>query len=128
MDKQCAKLFIEIIKEGNNKLVENALWALGNMAGDSPNFRNQIIREGAILVITNYFTQRNESPNCRLLADGCWALSNILRGNPLPDYNQVKAALPLMISSISKGYIRDMSCISDCLWAISYHTGSGKGK
>jgi len=63
-----------------------------------------------------------------IIKHGAWALSNLARGNPLPKYENVKEAIPLLCNLIANGYITDKEIAADCCWAISYNSDSKKGK
>jgi hypothetical protein len=63
-----------------------------------------------------------------IIKHGAWALSNLSRGNPLPKYENVKEAIPLLCNLIANNYIVDKEIIADCCWAISYNSDAKKGK
>lgn len=72
----------------NVAVVEQILWALGNLAADSCSFRDMIINDGGIEAILNMLMviQKEE----KLINETCWCLANMCRGMPLPDYNRIK--------------------------------------
>ncbi len=53
---------------------------------------------------------------------GAWALSNLSRGKPLPKYENVKEAIPLLCNLIANNLFVDKEIIADCCWAISYNS------
>ena len=64
-------------------IVEQAIWALGNIASDSSFHRDAIIRKGGIQNLIYVI----KTTNCEdLFQPGAWALSNLCRGTPLPSY------------------------------------------
>lgn len=63
-----------------------------------------------------------------IVKHGAWALSNLCRGNPLPKYDNVKEAIPLLCHLIAIEFITDKEIIADCCWAISYNSDAKKGK
>jgi hypothetical protein len=70
----------------------------------------------------------NSTPEDALVKHGCWALSNLCRGSPLPKYDLVKTAIPVLCRSIANGRLVDKEIIADCCWAISYHSDASKNK
>lgn len=49
-----------------------------------------------------------------------WTISNISRGNPPPDYDEVKVAVPILGGLIRSSLLDDEEeTLSDCLWALS---------
>lgn len=88
--------------------------------------RDNIIRNGGIVNLVGVI-ERNMQEN-NIVKHGAWALSNLCRGNPLPKYENIKEAIPLLCSLIAKEYITDKEIIADCCWAISYNSDVKKGK
>ncbi len=50
-----------------------------------------------------------------------WAISNLIRGKPFPDWEKVKPALPVLARHISEVFSPDV--LSDALWTVSYISG-----
>lgn len=48
-----------------------------------------------------------KSKDENIVKHGSWALSNLCRGNPLPKYENVKMAIPVLCNVISSGRIND---------------------
>jgi importin subunit alpha-1 len=85
--------------------VEQAIWAVGNIASDSVYHRNSLIAsegvENLVRVIQANMMQEN------IVKHGAWALSNLCRGTPLPKYENVKLAIPLLCYLIAEDKIND---------------------
>jgi len=60
-----------------------------------------------------------------LINNGCWAISNLCRGTPLPEYKDVKAGIQILCKKIASQKISDKEILSNCCWAISHHSDSG---
>ena len=70
---------------------EQAIWALGNIAGDSPECRDYVLDQGILSPLLTLLTKSNRLSMCR---NAVWALSNLCRGkNPPPDFLKVGVLL-----------------------------------
>ena len=79
----------------NNKLLPDidpnwclckVVWALGNIAGESPAYRDLVIGHGALKPLLAQF---NISANSSIIKIATWTLSNFCRGKPQPEFDQV---------------------------------------
>ena len=41
-------IFVQLLQSPNDDVREQAVWALGNIAGDSPNFRDLVLQSGGL--------------------------------------------------------------------------------
>ena len=79
----------------NVNLVDRAIWALGNIASDCKERRDDIIRAGGVHNLVELLSNPPEN-KLGIEKIGCWALSNLCKGSPLPKYNDVEDAIPLL--------------------------------
>ena len=60
----------------------------------------------------------DNSKNKNTIKHGTWAVSNLCRGRPLPDFDLVKKAIPTL-SRVMQEEV-DPEVLTDAAWAISY--------
>ena len=63
-------------------MIEQAIWGLGNLAGDGPKIRDLVIGANAVEPIANLL---DRSPaGSTFTRNASWTLSNLCRGRPAP--------------------------------------------
>ncbi|KAA8595061.1 hypothetical protein FQN60_012196 [Etheostoma spectabile] len=93
--------FIALLASPMLHISEQAVWALGNVAGDGAAYRD-------VLIECNVGYLRNLT----------WTLSNLCRNkNPFPPLSAVMQVLPSLIQLL---HLSDKDILSDACWAISY--------
>lgn len=75
-------------------MLSQAIWGLGNIAGDSPKTRDILL--GHTGIVQAMCTQLNVNTKLSVLRNTVWVLSNFCRGKPPPSLALVKdIMLPL---------------------------------
>jgi len=91
------------------------LWLFGNISGDSAHFRDVILKAGAFEPMLRIVDSTN---NKSMIKQGTWAISNLCRGVPLPDFKYVICAIPTFVRIVEEE--SDAEVLRDALWAL-YH-------
>lgn len=107
-------IFVQLLQSPNDDVREQAVWALGNIAGDSPNFRDLVLQSGGLNPI---MTVLRESEKTSMMRNATWTLSNLCRGKPPPPFEWVSPALGTLANLI---YSSDVEVLTDACWALSY--------
>jgi hypothetical protein len=77
--KDIIELFEEILEDKNNQIVEQAIWGLGNIIGDSSEFRKKIVKKKIMNKLIIMFSKKR---GLKIQKNIIWCLSNILRNKP----------------------------------------------
>lgn len=108
--------FVSLLSSDNKEVREQALWALGNIAGDGPKFRDKLLGLGIINGILSMLTP---GASLALMRTATWTLANLCRGRPPPDFAVVRTIIPYICTLIN---VDDEQILIDAAWALSYLT------
>jgi len=95
-----------------------AVWAIGNISGDSAECRDIALANGALYPMTVVLKKALDDKDNIISKHGTWALSNLCRGKPAPQYERVREALPVLSAVVQEEIHLDV--LSDALWAVTY--------
>lgn len=116
VDSGAAKTFIKLLDSPHPEVREQAVWALGNVAGDCAECRDYLLNSGIMRPLLHLL--RESEQNVTLTRNAVWTLSNLCRGKqPSAEFNQVKDSLPVLAKLLSHS---DPEVLSDSCWALSY--------
>lgn len=85
--------FVRLLNSPDQNVREQSIWALGNIAGDSPELRDMVLKENVIEPLQRIIVSK---PKTTIMRNATWTLSNLCRGKPIPDFELVKNAVPIL--------------------------------
>ncbi|KAJ3423868.1 importin alpha [Anaeramoeba flamelloides] len=109
-------IFLELLDSESLDVIEQSIWALGNISGDKLEFRDKILSyPKSFKKILDVY--HNKNLNQSILKNTTWAVSSMCRGMPFPDYEKVKNAYKYF-GYLCKETTTDL--IVDACWGLSY--------
>jgi len=114
IDAKAVPVFCNLLLSPSDDVREQAVWALGNIAGDSPTCRDLVLQLGALQPLLQ---QLQDNSKLSMLRNATWTLSNFCRGKPQPQFALVRPALGTLAQLI---YSQDDEVLTDACWALSY--------
>ncbi|CAJ0583296.1 unnamed protein product, partial [Mesorhabditis spiculigera] len=112
-------LFLELLSSESVNVCEQAVWALGNIIGDGPHYRDFCIQQGLVQPLLSFI--RQETP-IGFLRNVTWVLVNLCRSKPPPARELIQVLLPALAILV---HHTDTHILVDTIWAISYLTDGG---
>merc|ERR1712126_71698 len=117
--------FLKACVHSEHKIREQALWAVGNIAGDNSVYRDRLVEGGLIQIMERYTQSKNTSSltyheTHTYFKNAAWVCTNILRFKPLPNVGLCKMAA-LIINRIMDQY-EESDVVTDCCWALVFLT------
>lgn len=119
IDHGAVPIFVKLLSSSRDDIREQAVWALGNIAGDSPDFRDLVLKSGGLNPLLHQIRLALQSPTPKvtMLRNATWTLSNCARGKPRASLDQITSAIPIIKELI---FSTDVEVLTDACWALSY--------
>jgi len=112
--------FVNLLSSSNAEVREQAVWALGNIAGDSSDYRDLVLSTGnSMQCLISILTNDQVSPKLTMIRNVTWCMSNFCRGKPKPNFDRIKVCIPILANLIMQN---DPEVLTDSCWALSYVT------
>lgn len=112
---------IRLLDSPSVEIREQAVWAIGNIAGDSPELRDEVLNHGIVPILTKRLDTelslppRKQHPS--LMRNAVWTIANMCRGKPPPPFNKVRGVIPVLGRAIETS---DPEMQADACWALNY--------
>jgi HEAT repeat protein len=107
-------VFVQLLSSPAEEVREQAVWALGNIAGDSAKCRDFVLSLNCLEPLLRIL---QSNPKLSMMRNATWSLSNLCRGKPIPSFNYIQPAMPTLASFL---WHTDEEVLADACWAISY--------
>ncbi|KAL9651640.1 hypothetical protein ABK040_001585 [Willaertia magna] len=109
-------IIIKLLNSPSDDVVEQSIWALGNIAGDSAECRDYVLQKGIMSPLLHVI---NKQPKITTLRYAAWTLSNLFRFKPIPDSCLINVALPTLARLLNND---DEDVVSDGAWGFYYYS------
>ena len=113
---------VHLLGSSFSEVPYNAAWALGNIAGDIPRYRDLVLQAGVMEPLLKLLDDHQTS-DVKHVRFYVWVLHNLCRGNPKPDFSVVSRSLPILNELI---YHSDEEVVADACWALRHLCKSRK--
>jgi importin subunit alpha-1 len=110
--------FVRLLGSADQNICDQAVWALSNIAADSPIYRDHFLERGVLTELTHIPERLSDGGmSVTLHRSMTWTISNLCRGEPAPPLSAVASALPYLTTMIQ---YPDNQVVADALWSLSY--------
>jgi len=133
---QAAPELLQILASDNASLQEQAAWVIGNIAGDSDEFRNILLANGVLKAILNFLFTSSSAPGVvssappvssstqrttsHRAATAAWAISNLARGSSFASALLASNATPFLIQLMVQS--QNAAVCVELLWLFFFST------
>ncbi|CAG2172814.1 unnamed protein product [Oppiella nova] len=108
-------VFIHLLESPHEDVQEQAVWALGNIAGDSPECRDYVLSNSALMPLLQLLSK---SSRISMTRNAVYALCCLCRGNNPPvKFETVSPCLPVLARLL---FHCDSDVLNDACCALSY--------
>jgi len=115
VEKGVVPVYIQLLTKDSLLLVEQAVWGIGNISGDCPEYRDLFVQNNAIRILADLY-ERTKRVNESLSIDIIWACSNLCRTAPYPPVDKTIAALSMFASALKE--TKKVTTTINCIWGL----------
>lgn len=121
IDNGAIPIFVNLVRCPHADVREQAVWALGNIAGDSTRCRDLVLSYNRDLgLVPNLLVAMGDlasSTQITMLRNATWTISNLCRGKPPPRWELIAGLLAPLVQLT---FHSDDEVLVDACWALSY--------
>jgi len=107
---------INLLSSTSTEVLEQAVWTLGNIAGDNVEYRNLCIQKNSMERLLAVFFHSHFHSS--LQRNTVWAMSNLVRSKPTPAWQDICKGVAAFIQILKVEEFDEV--FVDALWAISW--------
>jgi hypothetical protein len=113
-------IFIRLMSSPNTDVAAQSVWGLGNISGDvTVEFRDTVWRYGGFPALLQ-FGERDDL-SLEATRNLIWAISNMTRNKPAPDFALVAPAIPFLLKLWSKPMVAaDEDAVANICWTFNF--------
>lgn len=115
VNNKAVPMFVALLGSPNADVREQAVWALGNIAGDSAGLRDAVLQAGILPPLIRLIMHKETKTS--LLRNATWTMSNLCRGKPQVRLEQIAPVIPIIAQLLNHP---DHEIQTDACWAFSY--------
>eukprot|EP01063_Lacrimia_lanifica_P033548 TRINITY_DN599_c0_g1_i1.p1 TRINITY_DN599_c0_g1~~TRINITY_DN599_c0_g1_i1.p1 ORF type:complete len:515 (+),score=216.44 TRINITY_DN599_c0_g1_i1:55-1599(+) len=115
MAQVCIPALGQLMQSPVEDLREQAVWAIGNFSAER-DVRDTLLQEGYMGLLINVVSGGN--PRITTLRTATWAMTNLCRGKPIPQFHLIKGAIPVFAQMLMQSSDEEM--LQDAAWGLSY--------
>lgn len=117
VEKGAIDKFVSLLIENQKGVVDQVIWAIGNIAADQTMYRDLILKRGGMNAL---IAIAEKAQSKVLFKNTIWAITNLCRGSPFPTYDLIKGATDVIAKALMSEILTSKDIISDCCWSLSY--------
>lgn len=95
---------IDFLRRNEMSLVDQAIWALGNLAVSGGQIRSKLVEAGVVEELADLGVEVSDAAHRKMII---WAISNIIRSKPSDDPESLKVGLRFMCRAFVENYYKD---------------------
>ncbi|QQP40715.1 Importin subunit alpha [Caligus rogercresseyi] len=108
--------FVSLMSSPDEQVCEQAVWGLGNIAGDGPPMRDFVVSNGILKPLIRLAGEEHRS--VAFLRNITWVISNLCRNkDPYPPLEVTRLCMPVLARLV---HHTDDQVLTDACWALSY--------
>lgn len=118
VDAGAVRVFVRKIESSSNvQLIDQCVWAIGNVVGDGAALRDVCIAEGGLDALCGAIVANHE--NEAFLRNATWALGHFFIGDPRAGRDVLEPVLDVLEQLLQ---CDDIAVVSDAAWAVAHYT------
>jgi len=118
VDNEAIPALVKLLGSTYNSDVKlQAVWTLGNIAGDNVEYRNSIIQAGVMSHVIRATEEAIFEGNTHMIKQGSWVLAILCKQKNIPVYRDIQNAISVLTKLLIRGQ-EDEEILVDALWAV----------